>query len=152
MPLRTLQNLFESFTAPAQSPQALAHQLQLATAVLLIEVMRAEPGIQAAERQAVALALRARFGLSDDEVARLVELAGETAKKAEDFFRFTSVINDQFDHAQKIQMIENMWQVAYSDAILDANEQHVISKIAGLLHVTHGEYIAAKLHAKQAAP
>ena len=49
-------------------------------------------------------------------------------------------------------MIENMWQVAYSDAILDANEQHVISKIAGLLHVTHGEYIAAKLHAKQAAP
>jgi hypothetical protein len=27
----------------------------------------------------------------------------------------------------------------------------VISKVAGLLHVTHGEYIAAKLHAQAAA-
>lgn len=151
MPLRTLKNLFEAFTSPVQSHQDLTHQLQLATAVLLIEVMRAEPGIDEAERHAVVVTLRDRFGLSGDEVARLMELAGETAEKAEDFFRFTSVINDHFSHPQKIQMIENMWRVAYSDAILDAHEQHVISKIAGLLHVTHGEYIAAKLHAQQAA-
>ncbi len=28
---------------------------------------------------------------------------------------------------------------------------HVISKVAGLLHVTHGEYIGAKMRAKEAA-
>ena len=44
-----------------------------------------------------------------------------------------------------------MWQVAYADAHVDANENHTISKVAGLLHVTHGEYIAAKLRAKEAA-
>jgi hypothetical protein len=38
--------------------------------------------------------------------------------------------------------------VAYADAHLDAHENHVISKVAGLLHVTHGEYISAKLRAK----
>ena len=32
---------------------------------------------------------------------------------------------------------------------LDAHENHLISKVAGLLHVTHGEYIAAKLRAKE---
>jgi uncharacterized tellurite resistance protein B-like protein len=45
-----------------------------------------------------------------------------------------------------------MWQVAYADAYLDANENHTISKVAGLLHVTHGEYIAAKLRAKETSP
>ncbi len=44
-----------------------------------------------------------------------------------------------------------MWQVAYADARLDAHENHLVSKIAGLLHVTHGEYIGAKLRAKEAA-
>ena len=41
--------------------------------------------------------------------------------------------------------------VAYADGHLDAHENHLINKVAGLLHVTHGEYIAAKLHAKQAS-
>ena len=31
------------------------------------------------------------------------------------------------------------------------NENHLIGKTAGLLHVTHGEYIAAKMRAKEAA-
>ena len=43
-----------------------------------------------------------------------------------------------------------MWQVAYADGHLDAHESHLISKVAGLLHVTHGQYIAAKMRAKEA--
>ena len=60
-------------------------------------------------------------------------------------------MNEQFSQAQKILVIELMWQVAYADGQLDANENHLISKVAGLLHVTHGEYIAAKMRAKEAA-
>ena len=67
-----------------------------------------------------------------------------------DYHRFTTVLNERFTQPQKIALVEAMWQVAYADEHLDANENHVISKVAGLLHVTHGEYIAAKLHAKQA--
>eukprot|EP01031_Cornospumella_fuschlensis_P012881 gene12881-15738_t len=52
--LRTLKGLFESFTSPASdSPADRAHAVQLATAVLLIEVMRADPAMNAAETQAV---------------------------------------------------------------------------------------------------
>ena len=43
------------------------------------------------------------------------------------------------------------WKVAYADRELDAHEHHVISKVAGLLHVTHGQYIGAKMRAKVAA-
>jgi uncharacterized tellurite resistance protein B-like protein len=41
--------------------------------------------------------------------------------------------------------------VAYADGNPDACETHVISRIAGLLEVTHGEYIAAKLRVREAA-
>lgn len=150
--LRALKDLFDSIAPRAgATPADEEHALQLATAVLLVEVMRADPDVTEAERAAVMAALRRKFPLAPDELARLVDLAEARARTANDFFAFTSTINDRFGHPQKVRMIEFMWQVAYADGDIDANENHLISKVAGLLHVTHGEYIAAKLHAKQAA-
>jgi uncharacterized tellurite resistance protein B-like protein len=150
--LRTLKDLFDSLAPkPAPSPAEEEHALQLACAVLLVEVMRADPDVDPAERAAVVSALRRKFALAPDELERLVELADEKAQGANDFFAFTSTLNDRFTHEQKVRIVEFMWQVAYADGDLDANENHLISKVAGLLHVTHGEYIAAKLHAKQAS-
>lgn len=148
--LRALKDLFDAISAPpAAKPAAAEHLLQLATAVLLVEVTRADPALGAAERLAVVEALRRTFALGADELARLVELAEQTARTASDFHQFTSVINDRFDQGQKGRVVEYMWQVAYADGHLDAHENHLISKVAGLLHVTHGEYIAAKLRAKE---
>ena len=150
--LRTLKDLLDSLAPkPAPSPAEEEHALRLACAVLLVEVMRAEPDVDPAERAAVVSALRRKFALAPDELDRLVELADEKARTANDFFAFTSTLNDRFTHEQKVRIIEFMWQVAYADGEVDANENHLISKVAGLLHVTHGEYIAAKLHAKQAS-
>jgi uncharacterized tellurite resistance protein B-like protein len=147
-----MKELFDSLvTAAPAGPAEEEHALQLATAVLLVEVMRAEHDIQPAERQAVLAALRRKFTLSPDELDRLMEVAEEKAQAANDFFAFTSTLNDRFSHEQKVRIVEFMWVVAYADGEIDENENHVISKVAGLLHVTHGEYIAAKLHAKQAA-
>lgn len=150
--LRTLKDLFDAFTGPAgESPQARDHALKLATAVLLVEVMRADPASHAEERLAVLATLREKFALPDDELARLVELAEQAARNASDYHQFTTRINDSLSHPEKIRMVEHMWQVAYADDHLDAHENHLISKIAALLHVTHGEYIGAKLRAKEAA-
>jgi uncharacterized tellurite resistance protein B-like protein len=148
--LRNLRELFDSLTSvPTQ--QVDEHTLQLATAVLLVEVMRAEPDISAAERTTVIGALRAKFSLADDELDQLVQLAEQASRSASDFHQFTSVLNDRFSQPQKIRIVEMMWEVAYADGGLDAHENHVISRVAGLLHVTHGEFIAGKLRAKQAA-
>ncbi len=155
--LRTLKDLFDnlsaSLAAPAdgQSRPEQEHTLQLATAVLLVEVMRAEPTMADSERDAVLHALRGKFALSEDELQRLLELAHDTARSAYDYQRFTGQMNEHFTQEQKVRVVEAMWQVAYADAHLDAHENHVISKVAGLLHVTHGEYIAAKIRAKEAA-
>ncbi len=67
--LQTLKDLFDQLTAPpaGQSPAEQDHALQLATAVLLVEVMRAEPTLAASERATVLTALRGKFTLTDDE-------------------------------------------------------------------------------------
>ena len=150
--LSALKELFDTFlTPPGQSTQERDQALRLATAVLLVDVMRADQAIGAAERNTVWTILREQFALADAEVSRLVELAELTAKNASDYHQFTSRINDSFTHPQKIGMVENLWQIAYADAHLDAHENSLIGKIAELLHVTQGEYIGAKMRAKEAA-
>lgn len=151
--LKTLKDLFEALRPPqaADSAQNRQHLLQLATAVLLVEVMRADPELGAAERRAVIAALRDKFALADDEIERLLELAEQTAQRATDFFSFTSRINESFEMTQKLRMIEHMWRVAYADGTLGAHENHLMRKVADLLYIPHGAYVHAKMRAQQAA-
>jgi len=151
--LRSLKELFGALQPPlaaADAPTA-EHTLQLATAVMLIEVVRADADFSPDERLAVVEALRAKFALADDEIERLVELAGQAARDATDWFEFTSHINEHFDMPAKIRMIEHMWRVAYADGHLNERERHTMWRLSDLLHVPHGAYINAKLRAKAAA-
>jgi uncharacterized tellurite resistance protein B-like protein len=151
--LKTLKDLFDSLLppAPGADPQRGEHALQLATAVMLVEVMRADASFHDDERAAVLAALRDKFALADDEAARLAELAEATAKQATDLFAFTSRINERFEMAQKLRMIEHMWRVAYADGKLTEHERHVLWRVADLLHVPQGAYVHARLRAQQEA-
>ena len=150
--LSALQNLLTSFFIPNGTTAAQAGgNPQLATAVLLFDVMHSDDTLGGADRALALSALRKRFALSEDALAQLMVQAEQTAKGANDYFSFTSLMNDSFTQEQKIQVVAFMWQVAYADGSIDENENHLISKIAGLLHVKHGDYIAAKMRAKEDA-
>lgn len=149
--LRTLRELVDRLLAPsgaADDPRQVEHTLQLATAVMLVEVMRADASFQPGEREAVLAALRDKFTLTDDEAARLAELAEAAAHAATDLFTSTSVINERFEMAQKIRMVEHMWRVAYADGHLSEHERHVLWRIADLLHVPQGAYVHARMRAQ----
>lgn len=146
-----LRDFLRSITTAAAPTGQEPLPLELATAVLLVEAMRADRGMQPEERAAVMHLLKARFALGEADVQELVADAEQRSRQSNDFFSFTSVLNERLSHPQKIEVIELMWRIAYVDGSADAGESHIISKVAGLLHVTHGEYIAAKMHAKQAA-
>ncbi len=151
--LRTLKDLFDSLnplTATAD-PRAEEHALQLATAVMLVEVMRSDASFHAGEREAVLAALRDKFALGVDEADRLAELAQTTAKQATDLFSFTSRINDNFDMSRKLRMIEHMWRVAYADGHLSNHERHVMWRVSDLLHIPKGAYVHAKIRAREEA-
>jgi uncharacterized tellurite resistance protein B-like protein len=124
------------------------HTIEVATAALLVEVARMDGEINDAERAAMLRAVRTKFGLTESEAGTLVRLAEEEVRQATDYYQFTSLINKRFSAQQKERVIELMWQVAFADADLSAHEQHVMRKLADLLYVPHGAYIAAKLRAR----
>ena len=148
---QSIKDFFDAVLSPSANadPGAAEHALQLATAVMLVEVMRADASFEASEREAVLAALRERFALSEDEAARLTELAVTTARDATDLFGFTSRINEHFDMPQKLRMVEHLWRVAYADGHLSDHERHVLWRIADLLHVPQGAYVNARLRVQE---
>lgn len=148
--LTAIRNFFDRHIGGAAAPTDEAHRLQLATAALLVEVVRGDGSIGDAERAAMQAAIAGKFALTPAEAAELIDLAEQEARLANDSFQFTSLINRSFSQQQKLRVIELMWRVAYADATLSAHEQHVLRKLAELLHVPHGDYIAAKMQARAA--
>ena len=150
--LKTLRQLFDQIAPPpgAPGPAHGEHHLRLATAVLLVEVMRADAHFGAAEQAAVRAALVEKFELGADEAERLVELATSTAKEATDLFGFTTRLNERFSEAQKLRMVELMWAVAYADGVLADHERHILWRVADLLHVPQGAYVLARQRAAAA--
>lgn len=144
--------LFDDIGAPAgdRDPAEREQRVRVAAAVLLVEVMRADPQVEPVEREAVLAALRRDFSLAPDALDRLLAVAQQSSRTANDFFQFTTVLNEAFDRDQRIRLVEDMWRVALADGHLGTQENSVISRVADLLHLTHGEYIAAKVRIQDA--
>lgn len=146
--LESIKRLFESLQPRPAPDAAFEHTLQMATAVLLVEVMRSDARISQEERGTVMSTLRRHFTLSEAELSTLMEVAEEKARNAHDLHTFTARVNEHLEPPEKARIVEYLWQVAYADGHLDAHEHHVMRKIADLLYIPHGDYVAAKMRAR----
>lgn len=145
-----VKRFFDALGGSPASADDHADDVRIATAVLLIEMMRADASVAEAEQQRVTMILREKFALDDAELAQLLAHGTAAADTAYDLHRFTSQINKQFDNADKAQVIEYLWQVAYVDGELSAHENHLMRKVADLLYVPLADAAAAKARARQA--
>lgn len=127
------------------------HRFRLATAALLIEMTRADFSVTDAEREAVDRLLREHFELDDAEADELIELAELEVRTSASLFQFTHLIDKHFALEQKIAIVELMWRVAYADAGKDHHEEHLVRKVADLLHVPHSAFIQARERAASGA-
>jgi uncharacterized tellurite resistance protein B-like protein len=119
--------------------------LLLATAALLVEVMRADQHATDAERAQLLKLLHESFGLPDAELDDLVRLAEAESEEAHDLFQFTRLVSEHYDAEQRIELVRNLWRVAWADGNIDRYEEHLIRRIADLLYVRHSDFIRAKL-------
>ncbi len=120
------------------------HAYHLATAALLIEMTRADHDVKGVERDAVAQAVQRAFELDSSETEELLALAEKEADQATSLFEFTRLINRHFDAKQKEHFVELLWHVALADGELDKYEEHLVRKVADLIHVPHLSYVRAK--------
>ena len=134
---------------PDHQPEA-SHEgdLALATAALMMEVARADQAFEASEAEAMLQQLGKRLEIEDAAVNDLVELAKDTSEEAHDLYAFTEVINARYTYSEKKQLIVDLWNVALADESIDANEDHIIRRIAGLMNVDHSDELHARAKAR----
>jgi uncharacterized tellurite resistance protein B-like protein len=131
-----------------ESPQEREHGLRLAAAALMFEVVRADADVKPEEITVMRAAIQAGFGLSREQADELVLLAQHESREAVSLYELTRVVDAGLDAEQKKRVVELLWLVAFADAEKHPVEEHLVRKVAGLLHVPHPDFIDAKIRAR----
>jgi len=144
--LDTIKRFFETHLTPGDGADERdpVHAQRLAAAALLLELADSDYQRRPEERETVLRAVRDNFGLGADEARQLIELAERERADATDYFQFTALINRTYDPEQKIELVETLWKVAFADEHIHKYEEHLVRRLADLLHVPHADFIAAK--------
>lgn len=148
--LSIIKQLRQSLATATETAAAPFSDLQLAAGVLLLEVSSSDFERHPEEKAAALGALGRAFGLNGQQLEILYEHALSSADNAVSLYEFVSVINRECDQAQKMQLLEDLWRVAYADGRLDKYEDNRIRRIAELLYMPHRAFIQSK-HAAEAA-
>lgn len=146
--INSIRSFFDSKLSASETEADEASRIDrtnLASAALLIEVMKSDHSFDVREKEEFLVVLQQSLGVSEEDLNTISELAEEEASNATSLYQFTKLINDHRDYAGKIALIENMWRIAYSDEVLDRYEDHLIRKVAELLYVSHSDFIMTKL-------
>ena len=120
-----------------------------ACVALLLETSMADEILDESELIALKNTLQKDFQINEDEIDELIDLAKENVEDSTSLYEFTRDINDNFDAAERIKLIESMWKIAYADGNIDKYEEHIIRKVSNLIYVAHSDFIKAKLSAKE---
>jgi uncharacterized tellurite resistance protein B-like protein len=123
--------------------------IELATAVLMIEISLADDHIHEDERNTIKSVLIDHYKLSNEEIDELISSAENEVDHAVSLYEFTRLLNDTLSMPEKINIIEGLWRVAFADAVLDKYEEYYIRKIADLLYIAHSDYIQSKIKAAE---
>ena len=123
-------------------------RLPLATAALMFELLKTDQMVDEREIETLLQVLRRTFNLDEKKLREIIALAEGEAERATSLYEFTSLINADYSYAERVELVESLWEVAYADQHLDRYEDHLIRKVADLVHVRHSDFIRTKLEVK----
>ena len=122
---------------------------KIALGVLLWVVAEADKKFLPKEEEKIKDVLIKFCKAGQEDLDIILSSIKEAAAERIDLYRFTSEVGADLDHAAKIHIIEILFRVACVDNDLDNDELETIRKISGLLHLTHSEFIDAKIRVKK---
>jgi uncharacterized tellurite resistance protein B-like protein len=135
-----LRQMLASAGEDARGPRPRSfEERQIAAAALLVEAASMDSEFRAEERAKIAELLQSRFGLGAGEAAELLAEAERAAAESVQWQGFTHTIKEGFAPAERIEVIEMLWEVAYADGQLHDYEASLLRRITGLLYVSDRE-------------
>ena len=147
--LNKIDSFFSKYLSKKSSEAQMPHAIEVATCAVLLEIARIDEEFTNEEQQIINSILKKKFSLTDKEVESLVKLTSEELKQSSDLWRFTDTINKNFTKEQKVQLIEHIWQIIYSDKHLKGHEDYLVHKLQRLIWLDHKDLIDAKTKVKK---
>ncbi len=124
-------------------------KIQVATCALFIELARADDDFTEIEKEKIISLMEDIFNLDEESVEELIELSESKVNQSVSVYEFTTVINNNFDRDEKIDLLINLWRLVYVDDTLNQYEDGLMRKLGTLLNLEHSDLINAKLLVKQ---
>ena len=119
-----------------------------ACAALLIEIAYADKDFDESEKMSLKNSLMTTYKIDEIEIDELILDASQSVQESTSLYGYTRIVNDEFSYDEKLNLLKNLWKIAYADGNLDKYEEHLIRKISDLIHVSHRDYINIKLEVR----
>jgi uncharacterized tellurite resistance protein B-like protein len=132
------------------APLLSERELQVATAVLLVQALRADLRIKEGETEVVVAGIESVLGLAPGEALALVKAAAQHARSSEAMSSALAALDRSLTRLQRVRLVEWLWRIAFADAELASQEEYLIRKVSDLLSLSTADLIEAKVRAKEA--
>ena len=141
-----IKNLISNLSKKEEQNQELdSSLLDNACAALLVEIAFADKDFDDTEKDSLRETLVKTYGLKEEEIEEIIQDADRSVEESTSLYGYTRIVNDEFNYEDKLDLIRNLWKVAYADGNLDKYEEHLLRKISDLIHVSHSDFINIKL-------
>ena len=123
-------------------------KLNNACAALLVEVAFADKDFDEREKESLKVSLLETYKLEEDSINEIILDAEKSIEESTSLYGYTRIVNDEFEYENKLDLLRNLWKVAFADGYLDKYEEHLLRKISDLIHISHSDYINIKLETR----
>lgn len=142
--LKSLGQFIDDLVRPGASAIPATDELRLCATALLIHATAIDGQVTEAEQAQLADIVAAQYGVSGEALRALIIEAERREQRAIDIYGFTSRLKAELSDAERLALIEVMWDIAYADGTLDPLEDNLIWRTAELLGVPSRDRLAAK--------
>ena len=74
--------------------------------------------------------------IDDNEIDELIRKAIKAEEDSTDLFKWTKIINENYEEQKKLELFSMVCQTIVSDGIIDPFESNLIRRLSGLLYIT----------------
>ena len=146
---RLREMLFPETGRSGGSPDPDSHQLAVAATALMVQLSRVDNHEDERELATIVDCAVRVHEVTAEEAKSILDDALNHADDSTSLYEFTGVLNEQLSQAAKQAVLESIWRVALADGRIDKYEEHLIRRMADLLHLNHREYMQARHRAEQ---
>ena len=125
--------------------------LSRAIAVLMLEVAQSDFEETEEETSALIAGLTEYLGESSHTSQDLLASARDDKANSAGLYEFTRLACSEMSLSERCTLIQQLWNIAYADGVIDKYEEAAIRKVSELLYVPHSDFIKAKLAAENAS-